>query len=543
MARPLALAAALAASLLALSGAGEAATPQTPKHGGTVVVAAASPEPACLNPFDQDCTPGTSAVTAQRIFNRVLEAPFAVDPRFRWREQLVSRVDYTTRLPFTLTYHIRPEARWSDGVPITAADFVFTDQALKKYGLESNVDRTMVRSVRRLDRKTVRVVLRDRVAAWRELFGSILPRHALRNENLLTVWRDGIINPKTGEPIGSGPFLTGTWERGEQISLRRNPRYWGPHPAYLGRLVLRFAVDGSTLVDGFRSGDVAVAAAGYPSSFFADLKGQPGVRTVRVQSINMEQFALRLGPGGNPALRSKLVRRALAFGLDRRALADVASVDPDLRPAKRDSIVLPTYSAYYRPNWAQYTRRPAEARRLLERAGCTRGTDGIYVCAGQRLSLTFVAPVIPGSYRPRVIELAQKQLREVGVEVVPRYGSGPSVIGQVVPSGDFDVALFNWSSASQDDSWKSVFGTGGDQNYMGYRQRLVTSDLDQADRILDSARQAAALNRADAQMARDVPAIPLFERPEWAATTVDLRNFAPTALDPLAGAENWWLDR
>ena len=542
MARPLALAAATAVSLLAVSGAGGSPA-QTPKRGGTVVVAAAPPEPACLNPFDQDCIPGTSGITAWRIFNRVLEAPFDVDPSFRWRQRLVSSVPFTTRLPFTLTYHIRPEARWSDGVPISAADFVFTHEALRKYGLENNLNRTMVRSVRALDPKTVRVVLRDRVAAWHGLFGSILPKHALRNEDLLTVWRDGIVNPKTGEPIGSGPFLTGTWERGRQITLRRNPRYWGPHPAYLDRLVLRFAVDGSTLGDGFRRGDVDIAATGYPSNFFPGVNGQPGVRTVRVEGNGMEHFALRKGPGGHPALKNKLVRRALAFGLDRRALADVAFGQVNSRPTQRDSIVLPTYSPYYRSNWAHYRRNPAEARRLLERAGCTRGADGIYVCVGQRLSLTFVAPVISGSIRPRIVELAQKQLREVGAEVVPIYGPNQLIFGQILPSGDFDVALFGWSRVSQDESWKSVFGADGDQNYMGYGQRLVTSDLDQADRILDSTRQAAVLNRADVQMAKDVPAIPLYEPPQWAAVIEDLRGFAPTALDPLLDAENWWLDR
>ena len=257
----------------------------------------------------------------------------------------------------------------------------------------------------------------------------------------------------------------------------------------------------------------------------------------------MEHFALRLGPGGHPALKNKLVRRALAFGLDRRALADVALGDVYPRPAQRDSIVLPTYSAYYRPNWSRYRFRPAEARQLLERAGCTRGTDGIYACAGERLSLNFVAPVIPGGFRPRIVELAQKQLRQVGVEVLPRYGSPQVVFGQLLPSGEFDVALFSWSPNSPDYLWKGIFGAGGDQNLTGYRQRLVTSDLDQAERILDAARQTAALNRADMQMAKDVPAIPLYEQPGWAAISPDLRNFAPIALDPLVGAENWWLER
>ena len=44
-------------------------------------------------------------------------------------------------------------------------------------------------------------------------------------------------------------------------------------------------------------------------------------------------------------------------------------------------------------------------------------------------------------------------------------------------------------------------------------------------------------------MARDVPAIPLVEQPQWAVSRSTVRNFTPTAEDPLVNAENWWLER
>ena len=106
------------------------------------------------------------------------------------------------------------------------------------------MNRTEVRSVRAARREDGRVVLRSRLAGWRELFGDVLPRHALAGDDLASVWTDRIDNPKTGAPIGSGPFLVERWERGKQFTLRRNPRYWGPHPAYLDRLVVRFQVQG-----------------------------------------------------------------------------------------------------------------------------------------------------------------------------------------------------------------------------------------------------------------------------------------------------------
>ncbi len=140
------------------------------------------------------------------IIESVLGSPFAVAPDFTARPKLVSGVTFTTKPPFTLTYRIRPEARWSDGTPITARDFVFTHQAIRKYGIPEEPNRTEVRSVRALDAKTVRVVLRTRFAGWRELFGRILPQHALRGEDLRAVWKDRIDNPKTGRADRERPL-------------------------------------------------------------------------------------------------------------------------------------------------------------------------------------------------------------------------------------------------------------------------------------------------------------------------------------------------
>src|SRR5262245_27204770 len=108
VARRLALAAAVAVSLLAVSGAGGAATQQTPKRGGTVVVGAGLFEPACLNIL-RSCGP-----FPHLYIEEVLEGAFEIGPR-HVRPNLVSHVDRET--PLELMYHIRPAARWSDGVP------------------------------------------------------------------------------------------------------------------------------------------------------------------------------------------------------------------------------------------------------------------------------------------------------------------------------------------------------------------------------------------------------------------------------------------
>jgi len=514
---------------------------QTPKRGGTVIYGGAFFEPACLAPFLDVCHPGPATSVLDRIVIKVLEAPFDVGPDLTWRPRLVSRVEFTRKPPFTLTYHIRPEARWSDGVPITARDFVFTHQAILKHGVPDHLNRTEVRSVRALDPKTVRVVLHSRFAAWRGLFGNILPSHALQGEDLTSVWTDRIVNPKTGRSIGSGPFLVERWERGKQITLVRNPRYWGPHPAYLDRLVVRFQVPLTALVDAFRRGELDITT-GWPLTLLEDFRQEPGVTVLlSKRSPGWDHFEIRVGPGGHPALRNKLVRRALAYGIDRVAIARDAH---DLPLLQQDSTAYVKGSKYYRPNWSTYSYRPTESRRLLELAGCRRGSDAIYVCAGERLSLRF-ATIPTGGIRPRVIEFARTQLRQVGVEVVPTFASREVFFGQILPSGDFDVALFGLVEGP-DPGAKANFGCGAPFNVTGYCQRLVTADLDQAERILDADQQARVLNRADSLMAKDVPVIPLYMGPQNAAVRSTVRNFGLSlnaSTNGLWNAEDWWLDR
>ena len=198
----------------------------------------------------------------------------------------------------------------------------------------------------------------------------------------------------------------------------------------------------------------------------------------------------------------------------------------------------------YRPNWEIYRRRPDRARRLLEQAGCGLGADRIYICAGERLALR-VATTTAAS-RVQALQLIQSQLRQVGIVVDSVYTTTRILSTQILPSGDFDLALFNWVRVdpAAPSTTGDLYGCGGQDNYAGYCQRLVTKDLDQARRILDSARLAHVLNRADAQLAKDVPVIPIAERPVLAAYDSSVRgvNLNTRAWNPLAGAEDWWLD-
>ncbi len=548
MARGAALAAAIVVSLLAVSGAGGAGV-QTPRSGGTAVFGSPVAEPPCLNVLLATCDgPGVAGTSVFR--EEVLASAFDVGRDNTYRESIVSDVDFTTKPPFTLTYSIRPQARWSDGVPISASDFVFTHQAHVSLALKGALNPfrmpqvDLVRRVTAVDRKTIRVVLRSRYAGWRGLFANVLPRHALAGEDLEKTWNDRIDNPKTGAPIGSGPFLVERWERGAKLTLRRNPNYFGPHEAYLDRLEVRFLVTPGERVGSVTSGAVDFTVGLGDPDVVPELRRRAGIRVLAMQGLSVEHFEIRGGSGGHPALRNKLVRRALAYGIDRVAILQQLYGDVDSKLRLLDSMTFPTQSSRYAANWRDYRHRPALARRLLEQTGCRLGSGDVYACEGRPLSLRFVTSAgVP--VRARVLSLVQAQLRQVGVEVVPIFYPRPVLFGQdgIIDSGAFDVALFNFSYSPESSGLNDIFGCQGEQNFTGYCQRHVTRDLDQADRILDSGRRAAALNRADRQLAKDVPVIPLYQFVELGMHRTTLRGVVLTPFYHLTGAENWWLER
>jgi peptide/nickel transport system substrate-binding protein len=544
VARAGALAAALAVSLLTVSGAGGSAT-QTPKRGGTIVMLRpGTTEPPCLNPFVCRVSP------VDPILTQVLEGAFEIGPDLAQRPNLIRdyRID---RQPFRITYFIRPEARWSDGVPVTARDFLFTQQAIVRQpmpadGGELRVLHRMVRRTRVIDSKTFQVELREPVGSWRFLYAAILPRHVLAGQDLTKVWGDSVDDPRTGAPIGSGPFLVSRWERGKHLTLVRNPRYWGPHTSYLDRFVWRFTPqDPRDPLAPVRANefDVALSLGGaFVSAEVARQVGAlPGWRIAAFATPAHEHLSFRVGPGGHPALRSPLVRRALAYGIDRVEIGRLLMAEAP--PASRlppDSATFLPGEAYYRPAWIGYRYDVPRARRLLAEAGCRPGPDSISMCDGERLRLRFVTTA-GNPDRERTLELVKTQLRAVGVEVdVQYYPSGP-FFTQLMESGAFDAVLFAWVVPGGFVPPEAICGHA--QNWVGYCSRLVTRDAAQAGRILEPAQRARVLNAADAKLARAVPLLPVRQAVFRAVIRSSVRGIYPggSQFDFVQNSEDWWL--
>ncbi|MHB1242327.1 MAG: peptide ABC transporter substrate-binding protein [Gaiellaceae bacterium] len=521
------MARALAVAALALGVAlGGVAGAATPRAGGTVAVIS---------------EPDTS-YTEAAVNGLVMAGAYTITPNGSYRENLVSRVTVGRR-PFTLTYYIRPEARWSDGTDLTARDFVFTYRMNTKllppdHPIRQLYESAQVRRLRALDAKRLRVVFRAPFAPWRFLFHWVVPRHVYEGEDIADLNLGGIFHPRTARPIGSGPYLTERYEPGRQLLLVRNPRYWGPRPR-LDRILVRFprtaAPAWEERLARLRSGEVDAVtlttheATGLPPGRF---------RVEHVVAPAYEHLDFGFHPRSHPALARRQVRQAIAYGLDRVALVRELF---GRAAAPLDSVTVLGGNRFYEPHWRVYRYDPVRARRLLESAGCRQGSGGIYECGGRELSLRLFTTA-GNARRARIAEIVQAQLRRVGIEIRPQFGP----LGPTLASGDFDLVLFTWFAERPDalDGIR-VWRCGGEQNFLGWCNRKVTALYLEAQRILDQEAQARKMNEIDRLISQAVPTIPLFQ-PRWAvASRRELRNVRANVSNDglLWNAAEWWLER
>ncbi|HMM19693.1 MAG TPA: ABC transporter substrate-binding protein [Selenomonadales bacterium] len=213
----------------------------------------------------------------------------------------------------TWTVKIRKDVEFSDGKPLTAADIQYTYETAQKSN--SVVDLTIMKSVEAADDDIVVFTLKKPQSAFVDVLTGIgiVPKHAHGKDY-------------AQHPIGSGPFKFVQWDKGQQLIVEANPKYYGPKPGF------------SKLTFLFLSEDAAYAAAkagkadvvAIPPAF----SKQPvaGMRLIAVDSVDNRGIVfptVKAGgktengyPVGNDVTADGAIRKAINAAVDRKALVD-----------------------------------------------------------------------------------------------------------------------------------------------------------------------------------------------------------------------------
>ncbi len=470
-------------------------------HGGVLRIGSTTPIDS-LNPF---------VAIEQQSYNAFsMEYPQLV--QYNPRLQLVG--DWATRWQRsadgkTWTFHLHPGGRWSDGVPLTAADAAWTGNTMIRYRSgAAAVFAGAVAHIARMDAPTptTLVIHYDRavgnVLARLQTF-FVLPRHIWKHHtgnngaDLKTYFPDQHL-----PTVAAGPYTITRYAAKGATVFRRNPGFYGP-PSHAAAVVLEYYTNPTSMVADLTAGNTDFIDQ-VPFGAASSLKQTSGV-------------AVQVSPGGetpniifnsNPAksrnreLLDPRVKRALEYATDRAAIVSIV------------------FSGYARPwanliseqsapeGWVNPSVKPlpydlAEANRILDSLGYRRGSNGIrmvpattgrYAQAGHPMEYDVMVPSELNFNGDREYQVLAEDWAKAGVKINEVAGGDDTQAFEYLTAGHYtkaDIALWYWNAYIDPDfmlsiltraQWYNLSDTGYDNPTYDVEYRRQGSLVDLSDR-------------------------------------------------------------
>jgi peptide/nickel transport system substrate-binding protein len=443
-----------------------------------------------------------------------------------------------------LRFHMRKDARWHDGTPLTADDVVFTIKTLQDPGTatpyRSYVDK--LASIRRIDAHTVEVVYRESFAPALHTWASglyILPKHLLSGQDLLAT-------PLRREPIGCGPWRFRRWDAQTRIVLERNPD-WHRRAPRIAQYNYRIIPDQATMFLELLSG--GLDQMGLTPQQYArqtdDAKFKRSFAKYTYTGFNYTYLGFNLQPErGGPerftGFTDARVRRALAHAVDKQEIIDgvlfglgEAATGP-YRPGMW----------YYNGAVSEPAYDPATARRLLDEAGW-RDADGDGVREKDGKPFRFTILTNQGNkQREQVGQILQQRFRAVGVDVELRILEWSTFLTEFVDKFNFDAVILGWSTGIDPDQylmWHSSKTGPREFNFIGYVNPEVDALLETARATFDREVRRSSYHRLQEILAAEQPYIFLYVPQSLPAVHRRVVGVEPKAAGIGWNFEDWWI--
>jgi oligopeptide transport system substrate-binding protein len=409
----------------------------------------------------------------------------------------------------TWTFHLR-DARWSDGQPVTADDFVFafrrtldpktaSSYAYLLYVLSGaeavNQGKAPLESLGAvaLGPRTLRLTLSHPAPYLPELLQhqafAPVPEHVVRR------WGDSWTRP--GHYVGNGPYALVSWRLGDLVRVEKNPFYYGARNVAIDRVDFYPTQDTISAERRVKRGELDVNNL-IVSSRVAYLRRGGGMAAFVHTHAYLSTYYLTFNVPDVAAVRDIRVRQAISMAIDRdfltHKLLNAGQIPTTAFVPAPIAGYLPPAAAHPKAYWADWPldRRQARARQLLDAAGYH---------PGHPLRLELKTPNTQSTLL--VVQAIQADLREVGVELTIRQEES-QVAYRSFDAKDFQVGLMAWIADFDDPlTYLTLLKSDtGAQNYGGYANPAYDALLNAADHEADGQRRAGLLARAE-QIALD----------------------------------------
>ena len=420
----------------------------------------------------------------------------------------------------TYTFHLRKDAKWSDGEPITAADFeyswkrlvnpetaspyAFIGDCLKNgQAIEQGKMDVEELGVKAVDDTTLEVTLEHPTSYFLSLIGSSGQFAPLRQD---IVEKYGTDFAATSEKnVYSGPFVM-TSSEDNVWTFAKNDNYWDKDSINLDKCELNYVENTDTQLSMYEAGDLDYVQV--PTAYVSDYKDK-----AEVFANGNVDFCYINSKSDNPVLGNKNFRLALNYALNRNDYNKLANADTF---TAFNGLVFPglqakgtTYGEAYDLNSYSYP-LDGDQDKATEYLNAAMKELGI----ANASDITVEVVTTDADSSKRIVETLQEQWQNaLGINVKIRQVTYADIYGKVFPEHDYEIGYGGWGSDYDDPySYLELFKSDSSYNYSQYENPEVDQLLIASQDEPDTDKRMDELNQAEQDILADGAFVPLQAR-------------------------------
>ncbi|QAY68235.1 ABC transporter substrate-binding protein [Paenibacillus protaetiae] len=444
------------ASPTASASAEPSADPNQPVDGGNLTFSSFS-DIVSVNPiYVSDTASGDAAnFIYANIYDYDREGNVVVEP---W--SLASDKVQISEDGLTYTIKLKTTAKWSDGQPVTADDVIYTIDTVRNpdAGAPGISSYDKVDTITKVDDYTVQIKLKQVYAPFEYvLVSSVAPAHILKDIPVKEL-QDNAYGKDPAKTVTNGPWKWTEWKQTQYLTFDADPNYWGETKPHIQKITYKIYADQNTEVQALLKGDVDSTQA-IPVTQVEAVKKDGNIRVSSKPGPTYEFMSFNFNKDnwkdGFVPFAGQKTRQAIATALNRQGMVDNVLKGTG---ALMNAPFLPGSWADPGDAAVNYPYDAEKAKQLLAEDGWVAGSDGILTKDGHRFS--FELQYNSGnSRREQVSQIIQQNLKEVGIEVVPKAIDFAAWVDQNLNPGKYQAILLGWSLNNPDPDGESTFSS------------------------------------------------------------------------------------